>query len=177
MVIAPCSRMGPVSDDERNGLLNHSPLYGKYEEEVDRESAFEMLQQGVQVATGQQSAPPAKGQQNGDDDGLLGGLKDILFGSTGPRAENATVSCRPQRKARFASHQSDRPRHAGQPAGRTQAQSPSSLRGLTFQAYPLGLAHHQPEAYQEEAGARQQRADDRRYAVDQVSGPKIWSRT
>ncbi len=85
MVIAPCSRMGPVSDDERNGLLNHSPLYGKYEEEVDRESAFEMLQQGVQVATGQQSAPPAKGQQSGDDDGLLGGLKDILFGSTGPR--------------------------------------------------------------------------------------------
>lgn len=85
LVIAPCSRMGPVSDDERNGLLNHSPLYGKYEEEVDRESAFEMLQQGVQVATGQQSAPPAKGQQNGDDDGLLGGLKDILFGSTGPR--------------------------------------------------------------------------------------------
>ncbi|MCV5283793.1 DUF853 domain-containing protein, partial [Escherichia coli] len=66
-------------------LLNHSPLYGKYEEEVDRESAFEMLQQGVQVATGQQSAPPAKCQQNGDDDGLLGGLKDILFGSTGPR--------------------------------------------------------------------------------------------
>ncbi|HBR2527212.1 TPA: DUF853 domain-containing protein [Klebsiella pneumoniae] len=85
MVIAPCSRMGPVSDDERNGLLNHSPLYGKYEEEVDRESAFEMLQQGVQVATGQQSAPPAKGQQSGEDDGLLGGLKDILFGSTGPR--------------------------------------------------------------------------------------------
>ena len=109
MVIAPCSRMGPVSDDERNGLLNHSPLYGKYEEEVDRESAFEMLQQGVQVATGQQSAPPAKGQQNGDDDGLLGGLKDILFGSTGPRGgKRATVSCRPQRKARFAGHQSDR---------------------------------------------------------------------
>ena len=77
--------MGPVSDDERNGLLNHSPLYGKYEEEVDRESAFEMLQQGVQVATGQQSAPPAKGQQSGDDDGPFGGLKDILFGSTGPR--------------------------------------------------------------------------------------------
>ncbi|MDP1265291.1 DUF853 family protein, partial [Klebsiella pneumoniae] len=73
------------SDDERNGLLTHAPLYGKYGEEVDRESAFEMLQHGVQVATGQQSAPPAKGQQNGDDDGPLGGLKDILFGSTGPR--------------------------------------------------------------------------------------------
>jgi hypothetical protein len=30
MVIAPCSRMGPVTDDERNGLLNHSPLNGIY---------------------------------------------------------------------------------------------------------------------------------------------------
>lgn len=41
-----CSRMGPVTDDERNGLINHSALYGKYEEEIDRESAFEMLQKG-----------------------------------------------------------------------------------------------------------------------------------
>ncbi len=49
MVIAPCSRMGPVTDDERNGLINHSPVYGKYEDEVDRESAFEMLQKGVQA--------------------------------------------------------------------------------------------------------------------------------
>ncbi|MCF2054258.1 DUF853 domain-containing protein, partial [Escherichia coli] len=31
MVIAPCSRMGPVTEDERNGLINHSPVYGKYE--------------------------------------------------------------------------------------------------------------------------------------------------
>lgn len=46
MVIAPCSRMGPVTDDERNALINHSPMYGKYEDEVDRESAFEMLQKG-----------------------------------------------------------------------------------------------------------------------------------
>ncbi|MGG7384277.1 helicase HerA-like domain-containing protein, partial [Escherichia coli] len=28
MVIAPCSRMGPVTEDERNGLINHSPVYG-----------------------------------------------------------------------------------------------------------------------------------------------------
>ena len=84
MVIAPCSRMGPVTDDERNGLINNSPLYGKYEDEIDRESAFEMLQKGVQNSAGQADAPPAKGQQ-GVDDGILGGLKDIIFGTTGPR--------------------------------------------------------------------------------------------
>lgn len=179
MVIAPCSRMGPVSDDERNGLLNHSPLYGKYEEEVDRESAFEMLQQGVQVATGQQSAPPAKGQQNGDDDGLLGGLKDILFGSTGPRGgkRDGIVQTAAKSAVRQSPIRSSAACWAACWADASAKKAPSSLRGLTFQAYPLGLAHHQPEAYQEEAGARQQRADDRRYAVDQVSGPKIWSRT
>jgi len=85
MVIAPNSRMGPVSDDERNGLINHSPVYGKYEDRVDRESAFEMLQKGVQNSTSQQEAPAAKGQSVAVDDGILGGLKDILFGSTGPR--------------------------------------------------------------------------------------------
>ena len=85
MVIAPCSRMGPVTDDERNGLINNSALYGKYEDAVDRESAFEKLQQGAQAATEQQNAPPAKGSAVDVDDGILGGLKDILFGTTGPR--------------------------------------------------------------------------------------------
>ncbi len=85
MVIAPCSRMGPVTDDERNGLINHSSLYGKYEEQVDRESAYERLQQGVQSSTEQQNTPPANGKAIDVDGGILGGLKDILFGSTGPR--------------------------------------------------------------------------------------------
>ncbi|MDI3441898.1 DUF853 domain-containing protein [Erwinia sp. V90_4] len=84
-VIAPGSRMGPVTDDERNGLINHSALSGKYEEAVDRESAYELLQKGVQAATDNASAPAAKGDAVAVDDGILGGLKDILFGSTGPR--------------------------------------------------------------------------------------------
>ena len=85
MVIAPCSRMGPVTEDERNGLINHSPVYGKYEDDVDRESAYEMLQKGVQASIEQQNNPPAKGKEIAVDDGILGGLKDILFGTTGPR--------------------------------------------------------------------------------------------
>ncbi|WP_455819206.1 helicase HerA-like C-terminal domain-containing protein [Pseudomonas cerasi] len=85
MVIAPGSRMGPVTDDERNGLINHSSLSGKYEEAVDRESAYEMLQKGLQNATDSASAPAAKGENVAVDNGILGGLKDILFGTTGPR--------------------------------------------------------------------------------------------
>ncbi|MEN1515526.1 helicase HerA-like domain-containing protein, partial [Pseudomonas aeruginosa] len=85
MVIAPCSRMGPMTEDERNGLINHSPVYGKYEDDVDRESAYEMLQKGVQASAEQQNNPAVKGKEVAVDDGILGGLKDILFGTTGPR--------------------------------------------------------------------------------------------
>jgi predicted lipid-binding transport protein (Tim44 family) len=60
-------------------------VYGKYEDEIDRESAFEKLQAGVQASPQQQNAPAAKGEAAPADDGIMGGLKDILFGSTGPR--------------------------------------------------------------------------------------------
>ncbi|XNM77340.1 helicase HerA-like domain-containing protein [Escherichia coli] len=63
LVIAPASRMGPVTEDERNGLIDHSPVYGKYEDDVDRESAYEMLQKGFQAGTEQQNNPPAKGKR------------------------------------------------------------------------------------------------------------------
>ncbi len=85
MVIAPGSRMGPLTQDERNDLINHSPLYGKYDDEVERESAFERLQQGIATAPQQSAAPDVKGADVKVDSGILGGLKDILFGTTGPR--------------------------------------------------------------------------------------------
>lgn len=85
MVIAPGSRMGPLTTDERNTLINHSSLYGKYDEEVDRESAYELLQKGVQAAGEQTDAPQAKGQGSEEESPLMDGLKKILFGYTGPR--------------------------------------------------------------------------------------------
>ncbi|SUG17114.1 Ornithine/acetylornithine aminotransferase [Salmonella enterica subsp. arizonae] len=107
MVIAPCSRMGPVTEDERNGLINHSALYGKYEDDVDRESAYEMLQKSVQATTEKQNAPAAKGKEATVDSGILGGLKDILFGSTGPRGgkHDGVVQSVAKSAARQVTHQ------------------------------------------------------------------------
>jgi hypothetical protein len=36
--------MGPASSEERSAILRASPLYGHYEQVVDRESAYEHLQ-------------------------------------------------------------------------------------------------------------------------------------
>ena len=45
MICPPESRMGPLSDDERRELLSRSPLRGRYDMALDRESAYELLKQ------------------------------------------------------------------------------------------------------------------------------------
>ncbi len=45
LIRPPESRIGPLQDDERRQRIQRSPLKGRYEDMVDRESAFEMLKQ------------------------------------------------------------------------------------------------------------------------------------
>lgn len=42
-IIAPQSKMGTITDDERNNIINNSQLFVKYNREVDSVSAFEVL--------------------------------------------------------------------------------------------------------------------------------------
>ena len=43
LIAPPVSRMGPLSSEERAALLRDSPIAGKYDRAIDRESAFEQL--------------------------------------------------------------------------------------------------------------------------------------
>ncbi|OZA95659.1 MAG: hypothetical protein B7X59_11275 [Polaromonas sp. 39-63-203] len=59
---------------------------GVYEKTVDRESAYEKLQQRVQAGASNASASPEGGAVGKTESGgIMGGLNDVLFGSTGPR--------------------------------------------------------------------------------------------
>ena len=91
-VLPPASRLGPLTAAERSALIQQSPLRGRYEQAIDRESAYERLTgsaAGGAPATPSASAPaPGKpaGTAGGEaDGGLLGSLGDLVFGSTGPR--------------------------------------------------------------------------------------------
>ncbi|MFN0193638.1 MAG: helicase HerA-like domain-containing protein, partial [Aestuariivirga sp.] len=44
LIRPPSSRLGPITPEERQKLIKASPVYGEYEEAVDRESAYEKLQ-------------------------------------------------------------------------------------------------------------------------------------
>jgi DNA helicase HerA-like ATPase len=89
-VLPPASRLGPLTADERSAMIQHSPMRGRYEQTLDRESAYEMLAAAVNanpVATGKPvpGAQPGATNAPAGDGGLLGGLQDLVFGSTGPR--------------------------------------------------------------------------------------------
>jgi DNA helicase HerA-like ATPase len=88
-VIAPCSRLGVLSDAERAAAIKNSVIFGHYEKLLDRESAYEKLRASVPGAvTAAQSSTPAGTSEAPPQGGggiLAGPLNDILFGRTGPR--------------------------------------------------------------------------------------------
>jgi uncharacterized protein len=71
-ICPPRSQIGPVTPDQRKRLIETSIVFGTYEKEVDRDSAYERLVGAHAVpAPGQPPAAPAK--KSGILDALFGG--------------------------------------------------------------------------------------------------------
>jgi len=85
-VLPPGSQIGPITPEQRQALLQNSLVAGVYEKAQDRESAYEKLQgRAVASQATAQSAPNGGPAGQNDSGGVMGGLKDVLFGSIGPR--------------------------------------------------------------------------------------------
>lgn len=78
----PEGRIGPVSKDERLSVIEYSPVYGKYEEAVDRESAHEILAKRTETAAAEASGG--------------GGWGDVIFGGGGSATANKRSGRQPQ---------------------------------------------------------------------------------
>src|SRR3974390_2462108 len=64
MIRPPSGRVGPISEDERKALMAGSPVKGKYDQAIDRESAYEILQKRMQDGTdaGPSDGSPSPGE-------------------------------------------------------------------------------------------------------------------
>jgi hypothetical protein len=60
----PGCRLGPVTDEERRELLKSSKLRGKYEKDVDRESAFEILAKKAEKRVREEKAEETEGEKD-----------------------------------------------------------------------------------------------------------------
>jgi DNA helicase HerA-like ATPase len=81
-VVPPGCRLGAVTPQERQIVMNGSVLKGIYDTTEDRESAYEKLTARHTEATAPPGTVPHQAPEGG---GLLGALGDFLGGSTGPR--------------------------------------------------------------------------------------------
>ena len=99
-ILPPASRIGPLTPEERQAVRQSSLVQGVYEQALDRESAYEKLKGRAAPAadaanstdSAPTSAPAAKPGTTAPAEtapasggGWLGGLGEILTGSTGPR--------------------------------------------------------------------------------------------
>ncbi|KQP22935.1 helicase HerA-like C-terminal domain-containing protein [Pseudorhodoferax sp. Leaf267] len=85
-MLPPGSQIGPITAAQRQVLLQNSLVAGVYEKTVDRESAYEKLKgRTEEAAAGAAQAQSKAATQQADGGGLMGGLNELLFGSTGPR--------------------------------------------------------------------------------------------
>ena len=85
-VLPPGSQIGPITLEQRQALLANSLVAGVYEKTVDRESAYEKIKGRTEVAAAEAAKSPTGGAAGqSESGGMLGGLNDMLFGTTGPR--------------------------------------------------------------------------------------------
>jgi DNA helicase HerA-like ATPase len=75
LIRPPSSRLGPITEQERQKLINESPVAGQYDQTVDRESAFEMLQKKAEAA--QQAQAETERQDTGEGGGGRWTLPDF----------------------------------------------------------------------------------------------------
>ena len=71
LIAPPAARVGPITPEERAAVMAQSRVRGKYDEALDRESAFEVLQGGG----------PGKGAGGGLLGQVVGGVLGTIFGS------------------------------------------------------------------------------------------------
>ena len=81
LIAPPSARVGPVSPEERKAVIGKSPVKGKYDQPLDAESAFEVIQERAKAAAVPPEEAEAHAQAQGG--GIFGGLSDALGGIFG----------------------------------------------------------------------------------------------
>lgn len=88
-IAPPQSRIGPLMDSERAELVRTSPLAGRYDKPIDRESAYELLT--ARAAQASEDAKPAPSKKGAAEEQGLGDMAGELLGSFAGQAMKSAM--------------------------------------------------------------------------------------
>jgi hypothetical protein len=94
LIAPPMARVGPITDAERQQLMQKNSLLGKYETPIDRQSAFETLRDRSQKEGGADASGPPAGGLLGSIAGALGGLFGKPSGAGRQRMSTGEIALR-----------------------------------------------------------------------------------
>ena len=89
-IAPPQSRIGPLSESERAELVRLSPLAGRYDRPIDRESAYEILTARAQQAASEEAQAPS-GKKGGRAQQGLGDMAGELLGGLAGQAMKSAM--------------------------------------------------------------------------------------
>src|SRR5262245_59895144 len=94
LIRPPAARIGPLTEAERKAVLEASPVKGKYDKTIDRESAFEMLQKGLpQAGSAEEDKEAGEPRQAGGGGfwAQLTAILAIIFGTNRKRGQRLSA--------------------------------------------------------------------------------------
>ncbi|MCY1560874.1 hypothetical protein D9M68_980650 [compost metagenome] len=89
-IATPQSRIGPLSESERAALIRQSPLAGRYDKPVDRESAYELLTARAAKASAEAVEEVKPGRSSKAEVGI-GDMAGDLLGNLASQAMKTVV--------------------------------------------------------------------------------------
>ena len=113
LIAPPAARIGPVTPQERKAVIAQSPIRGRYDQTIDPDSAYEILQRRV-LQQAPDDAPPSRGpagrpQPDAPQPGSGGGwgdvLGNVLGGGNKPRGRMSTTEVVVKQVARSVASQ------------------------------------------------------------------------
>ncbi|MFH2212356.1 MAG: helicase HerA-like C-terminal domain-containing protein [Pseudomonadota bacterium] len=81
LVVPPRSQLGPITPEQRQAIIKQSVLFGHYEAEVDRESAYEKLKERAEQAPSSAPTGESAGEKSSSG-GWLDSIGDMLGGGS-----------------------------------------------------------------------------------------------
>ena len=87
LIRPPSARLGPITPQERKAIMDRSPVKGRYDQAIDSESAYEILQRRTQSTA---ISPDEAAAGAAPADGILatiGGIFGTVFGTSTPRGQ------------------------------------------------------------------------------------------
>lgn len=101
LIRPPASHLGAITPDQRAGVIAASPVAGKYDKVIDRDSAFERLQKRAQqaAAAADQAAPAGNGGEAGGGQ-ASGGQAELNEAFNSARRYNPSAAVKPKAASR-----------------------------------------------------------------------------